>query len=245
MRAEDQCAVEETQEIHWLKPVARQRGAPCAFPSTRAVCSSLVVAAAEPVKKFESGKPREAWAARTDENGELLWRVQVVALGDGEAEIIRVVMPGQPAPPRPPVRPDQPRMHDPEARCRERQEHGRVLSDRIRHAFAASEAGGDQVVGVLAVALSAGGAHGLAAVPARLAQHAVRLRVRRPHAPLAVPIAHLDGAPEPDRPGTPARRAQPGVELSQVDRAGTLGQFRKRRVGGDHAACPPRDGACE
>ena len=56
----------------------------------------LVVAAAEPLKKFEDGKPREAWAPRTDENGELLWRVQVVALGDNEAEIIRVTLPGDP-----------------------------------------------------------------------------------------------------------------------------------------------------
>ena len=39
-----------------------------------------MVAEAEPLKKFEDGKPREAWAPRTDENGELLWRVQLVAL---------------------------------------------------------------------------------------------------------------------------------------------------------------------
>jgi hypothetical protein len=56
----------------------------------------LVVAAAEPLKKFEDGKPRDAWAPRVDENGEMLWRLQVVALGDGEAEIIRVVVPGDP-----------------------------------------------------------------------------------------------------------------------------------------------------
>ena len=53
----------------------------------------LVVGEAEPLKKFEEGKPREAWAPRMDENGEVLWRVQVVALGDGEAEIIRVAVP--------------------------------------------------------------------------------------------------------------------------------------------------------
>ena len=29
-------------------------------------------------------------------NGEVLWRVQLVALGDGEAEIIRVAVPGDP-----------------------------------------------------------------------------------------------------------------------------------------------------
>src|SRR3954466_6929182 len=56
----------------------------------------LVVSGAEPLKKFEEGKPREAWAPRVDENGEILCRVQVVALGDGEAEIIRVNVPGDP-----------------------------------------------------------------------------------------------------------------------------------------------------
>jgi hypothetical protein len=57
----------------------------------------LVVSNAEPLKKFEEGKPRDAWAPRTDENGEVLWRLQLVALGDGEAEIIRVSVPGEPA----------------------------------------------------------------------------------------------------------------------------------------------------
>ncbi|MDA0159575.1 hypothetical protein OM076_04805 [Solirubrobacter ginsenosidimutans] len=57
----------------------------------------LVVAAAEPLKQYEEGKPREAWAPRVDTNGEVLWRVQLVALGDGEAEIIRVSLPGDPA----------------------------------------------------------------------------------------------------------------------------------------------------
>jgi hypothetical protein len=56
----------------------------------------LVVAPAEPLRQYEEGKPREAWATRTDVNGEVLWRVQLVALGDGEAEIIRVAVPGDP-----------------------------------------------------------------------------------------------------------------------------------------------------
>jgi hypothetical protein len=56
----------------------------------------LVVAAAEPLKQYEEGKPRDAWAPRVDSNGEVLWRVQLVALGDGEAEIIRVAVPGDP-----------------------------------------------------------------------------------------------------------------------------------------------------
>jgi hypothetical protein len=56
----------------------------------------LVVAEAEPLRQYEEGKPREAWAPRTDVNGEILWRAQLVALGDGEAEIIRVAVPGDP-----------------------------------------------------------------------------------------------------------------------------------------------------
>jgi hypothetical protein len=56
----------------------------------------LVVAEAEPLRQFEEGKPRESWAPRTDTNGEVLWRVELVALGDGEAEIIRVAVPGDP-----------------------------------------------------------------------------------------------------------------------------------------------------
>ena len=56
----------------------------------------LVVAPAEPLRQYEEGKPREAWAPRTDVNGEVLWRAQLVALGDGEAEIIRVAVPGDP-----------------------------------------------------------------------------------------------------------------------------------------------------
>src|SRR5262245_51787782 len=56
----------------------------------------LVVAPAEQLRQYEEGKPREAWAPRTDGNGEVLWRVQLVALGDGEADIIRVSVPGDP-----------------------------------------------------------------------------------------------------------------------------------------------------
>jgi hypothetical protein len=56
----------------------------------------LVVAPAEPLRQWEEGKPREAWAPRTDVNGEVLWGVQLVALGDGEAQIIRVAVPGDP-----------------------------------------------------------------------------------------------------------------------------------------------------
>jgi hypothetical protein len=57
----------------------------------------LTVAPAEPLRQYEEGKPREAWAQRKDAtSGEVLWRVQLVALGDGDAEIIRVAVPGDP-----------------------------------------------------------------------------------------------------------------------------------------------------
>lgn len=60
----------------------------------------LVVSEAELLRQYEEGKPREAWAPRTDVNGEVLWRLQLVALGDGEAEIIRVAVPGDPKVPQ-------------------------------------------------------------------------------------------------------------------------------------------------
>ena len=66
------------------------------FPIDTSRLKFLVVAPAEELRQFEEGKPREAWARRTDANGEVLWRVQVVALGDGDAEIIRLTVAGDP-----------------------------------------------------------------------------------------------------------------------------------------------------
>ena len=66
------------------------------FPIDASRLQFLVVAEAEPLKQYEEGKPREAWAPRVDTNGELLWRVQLVAFGDGGAEIIKVTVPGDP-----------------------------------------------------------------------------------------------------------------------------------------------------
>jgi hypothetical protein len=66
------------------------------FPIDTSRLKFLVVAPAEELRQFEEGKPREAWAARKDANGDVLWRLQVVALGDGDAEIIRVTVPGDP-----------------------------------------------------------------------------------------------------------------------------------------------------
>ena len=66
------------------------------FPIDTSRLKFLVVAAAEELRQFEEGKPREGWARRTDANGEVLCRVQLVALGDGDAEIIRVTVSGDP-----------------------------------------------------------------------------------------------------------------------------------------------------
>lgn len=57
----------------------------------------LVVSEAEQLRQYEEGKPRDTWAPRVDGNGEVLWGVKVVALGDGEAEIVKVSVPGDPA----------------------------------------------------------------------------------------------------------------------------------------------------
>ena len=72
------------------------KGAKVRFPIDTSRLKFLVVAPAEELRQFEEGKPRESWARRTDANGEVLWRVQVVALGDGDAEIIRLTVPGDP-----------------------------------------------------------------------------------------------------------------------------------------------------
>jgi hypothetical protein len=67
------------------------------FPIDMSRLQFPVVGEAGPLRKFEADKPRERWAPRVDDNGEVLWRVQVVALGLGEAEIIRVAVPGEPS----------------------------------------------------------------------------------------------------------------------------------------------------
>jgi hypothetical protein len=69
---------------------------PMRLPIDTSRLKFLVVAPAEPLRQYEEGKPREAWAPRTNRDGEVLWRVQLVALGDGEADVIRVAVPGDP-----------------------------------------------------------------------------------------------------------------------------------------------------
>ena len=66
------------------------------FPIDASRLQFLVVAEGEPLKQYEEGRPREAWAPRVDANGEVLWRVQLVAFGDGGAQIIKVSVAGDP-----------------------------------------------------------------------------------------------------------------------------------------------------
>jgi hypothetical protein len=66
------------------------------FPIDTSRLKFMVVASAEELRQFEEGKPRDAWQRRTNADGDVLWRVQLVAMGDGDAEIIRVVVVGDP-----------------------------------------------------------------------------------------------------------------------------------------------------
>src|SRR3954452_1938447 len=75
---------------------AQGRSSPMRLPIDTSRLQFLVVSEAERLLKFEKGKPRDSWAPRVDEHGEVLCRVQIVALGDGEDEIIRVSVPGNP-----------------------------------------------------------------------------------------------------------------------------------------------------
>ena len=56
-------------------------------------CLSLL---ARPRLKYEKGQPREQQVRQTDANGEVVWEVQVVVMGDGQAEVIWVRVVGEP-----------------------------------------------------------------------------------------------------------------------------------------------------
>jgi len=66
------------------------------FPIETSALRFLVLAPGEPLRRYEEGKPRESWALRTGEDGEVLWRVPLVALGDGAGDVLRVTVPGDP-----------------------------------------------------------------------------------------------------------------------------------------------------
>ena len=49
------------------------------FPIDTSGLRFVVVAATEPLRRYDEGRPREAWPLRTGEDGEALWRVPLVA----------------------------------------------------------------------------------------------------------------------------------------------------------------------
>lgn len=56
----------------------------------------LAVAPAQRLTEFEQGKRREERRPRTNEQGEILHAVQLVVMGGGEAEVLRVTVAGEP-----------------------------------------------------------------------------------------------------------------------------------------------------
>jgi hypothetical protein len=66
------------------------------LPVDGARLQALVVSEAEPQRQYEEGKRREELAPKTDANGEVLWRIRVVLMGDGQAEVVFVSVPGDP-----------------------------------------------------------------------------------------------------------------------------------------------------
>jgi hypothetical protein len=56
----------------------------------------LVVTEAEPQRRYEEGKRFEEMAPKTDANGEVLWRLRLVVMGGGQAEVVFVSVPGDP-----------------------------------------------------------------------------------------------------------------------------------------------------
>jgi len=56
----------------------------------------LVAREAQPARKWEKGKRFEERAPKTDSNGELLWEVDVLAMSEGQAEVIKISVPGDP-----------------------------------------------------------------------------------------------------------------------------------------------------
>ena len=98
---------------------------------------------------------------------------------------------------------------------------------RVGDALAAPQARADQVVGVLAVALGARRADGLAAVAARLTQDPVGLGARAPHPPAAVAVTRLDVPHEAHGPRAVPRRAQLRLELGEVRARRRAGRARR------------------
>jgi hypothetical protein len=136
------------------------------------------------------------------------------------------------------------RVHRAEARCRQRDEHHRMLRDRFGDALAAAQAGDQQLVGVPAIGLGARRTDRGAPVAARLPEHAVGLGVGREHAPAPGRVLDVDVALEAHRPRAVARRAQLRLKAREVRPAGAARELAQqlrarlgqRRCGHGHAA---------
>ncbi|GFJ76468.1 hypothetical protein Phou_006480 [Phytohabitans houttuyneae] len=116
-------------------------------------------------------------------------------------------------------------VHEAERGSGQGREDGRMAGHVFGDAFAADEAGADELVGVALVALGAGGADGGAAVAARLVDHPIRHagRIDRGEDAAGVGLHGEAGAGEPDRPdasGGPAHVGEPVL----VVRSGGAGQ---------------------
>ena len=140
--------------------------------------------------------------------------------------------------------------------CGEGGEHARMVRDRFGDAFAAGQARADELAGVTLVDRRAGGADGVAAVPARGQQHSPRFggAVIDGGEFAADQVDRVDAAPEPYRMLATAGRGElpfGGEEAGPGDRAvdvvGGRSQLRTLRAGaggdrrgGAYQGCPQR-----
>ena len=66
------------------------------FPIDTSSLRFIVAAAPEPVRRHERGRAPQARSAGAGENGAPLWRVPLIALGDGPSDVMRVAVAGDP-----------------------------------------------------------------------------------------------------------------------------------------------------
>src|SRR4051812_3435201 len=66
------------------------------FPIDTGGLRFVVVAPGEPLRRYEPDRSRDAWPLRRDEDGQVMWRVPLVALGDDAGVVLRVTVAGEP-----------------------------------------------------------------------------------------------------------------------------------------------------
>src|SRR5215213_4653493 len=81
----------------WYGPLAWREGKRCGFRSTGAGRASSVVAAVEPLRRYEEGRRRDGWPLRCDDDREVRSRVPVVALADLAGDVLPVTLAGDAA----------------------------------------------------------------------------------------------------------------------------------------------------